>query len=709
MGDAIINTFKGLGFWRISLLVLLLAASGGAVYGIYLWVGQDDSDTLEEDQQIVTVAQGNLVNQVVISGSLQFPTRETLKFGAAGVVEELRVEEGDYVEAGQVIAALDVETIASLREEIEDSRVKIQDAEDAIEDLNNPYTSLDVVTAEEKVVTARVALRDAEEALEDLLTLPDLEDEIIAAEADVAKARLDLTNAEDALAKLTDNVDPDDVRQAQVKIDSFEVSLANAQQDLDLLDEEWQTKLDNASEVITDALSDYREVVYRYLGAEVSEEDSLLSPRGMIFGWGILLEGLFTSPPVDSFTLAEHLQLVDDPDTPWNEATVQGWTLFSFGATIAACEEDAVLPAWQICVSRELETSWDKLDEAREPLDNLQKQYDAARSKSEANVSDIQQSLQDAQIALSDLFEAPDPLDVENAQFDILQAHLAIADAEAKLADLHEDLLERPDPLDLEAQSKTIETAQAALTQAEEDLASLFDPPDPLQMALLRSQLVSAQLALEAAETRLEAAVVVAPWSGLVAGVSVEQGDEVNRNADIVEIVDSLDVELDGIVDEIDVLSVRVGDQAVVSMDALPGQSLTGTVSRIDAGATNQQGVVTYPVRVRMTVPAELNLIEGLSGVAEVVIQQEVGLLIPAQAVMGRFDAPVVQVMEDGQIQERAVTLGISDDFWVIVTSGLVEGEQVVFQAPDSSGFQFPGFGRGGGSGGFIIRGGPGR
>ena len=708
MGDAIINTFKALGFWRISLLVLLLLASGSAVYGIYIWVGREDSDALEEDQQIVAVAEGNLVNQVVISGSLQFPTRETLKFGAAGVVEELRVEEGDYVEAGQLIAALDVETIAELREEIDGARVNIQDAEDAIEDLNNPYTALDVVTAEEKVVTARVALRDAEEALEDLLALPDLEDDIANAEWDIEKAKLDIAKAEDALAKLTADADPDDVEKAAAKIDSIEVSLQNARQDLELLDEEWEAKLDAARETEEEAFLAYQDVVLRYLGAEVSDEESRLPPREMISAWGTSLETLFTPPDVDSFDLARQLQLQDDPDTPWSEITIQGWTIFSLGSVIPVCEEETPLLRWQICVSRELEPPWEKLDEARDPLDDLQNQYDAARDKSEANISDIEQSLKEAQTALGDLFEAADPIDVQNAQFNISQAWKALSDAEQVYDDLIEQLLEKPDPVDVDAKSKAIESARASLVQAEEDLGALFDPPDPLQMALRESQMVSAQLALEAAEARLESAVVVAPWSGLVAGVSLEQGDEVNRNAGIVEIVDPLDVELDGIIDEIDVLSVQVGDQAVVSMDALPGESLTGVVSSIDAGATNQQGVVTYPIRVRMTVPPDLNLIEGLSAVAEVVIQEERGLLIPVQAVMGRFDAPIVQVMEDGKIQQRAVTLGISDDFWVIVTSGLIEGEQVVFQAPESSGFDFGGF-RGGPGGGFIIRGGPGR
>ena len=702
MGDAIINTFKALGFWRISLLVLLLLASGGAVYGIYIWVGREDSDALEEDQQIVAVAEGNLVNQVVISGSLQFPTRETLKFGAAGVVEELRVEEGDYVEAGQVITALDVETLAELREDIDDARVKIQDAEDAIEDLEKPYTSLDVVLAEENVVKARVALRDAEDALEDLLELPDLEDDLADAEWGIEEAKLDVAKAEDALAKLTVGADPDEVEKAAAKIDSIEVSLANALQDLDLLDEEWEGKLDAARETEEDALAEYRYVVFRYLGAEVSDEESRLPPQEMISAWGTSLDALFTTPAVDSFELAQHLQSQDDPDTPWSEITIQSWTLFSVGSVIPVCEEDAILPVWQTCVSRELEAPWEKLDEAREPLDDLQKQYDAARDKSVASISDIEQSLKEAQTALGDLFEAPDPIDLENAQFNISDAWRSLSKAEQVYDDLIEQLLEQPDPVDVEDKSKAIESAQANLLQAEEDLVDLFAPPDPLQMALLESQLVSARLALEASETRLESAVIVAPWSGLVSAVSVAKGDEVNRNAAIVEIVDPLDVELDGIIDEIDVLSVAVGDLAVVSMDALPGESLTGVVDRIDAGATNQQGVVTYPIRVRMTVPSELNLIEGLSAVAEVVIQEERGLLIPVQAVTGRFDAPVVQVMEDGNIEQRAVTLGISDDFWVIVTSGLVEGEQVVFQAPESSGFDFGGFGPGGGA--RIIR-----
>ena len=699
MGDAIINAFKGLGFWRISLLVLLLLATAAAVYGVYLWVGREDSDALEEDQQIVAVAEGNLVNQVSISGSLLFPTRETLKFGSAGVVEELRVEEGNYVEAGQVIAALDLETLATLQEDIVDAEVKIQDAEEAIEDLLNPHTDLDVVLAEEKIVKSLVALRDAEDALDDLLTPPDLDDEFAKAELDVEKARLDVVKAEDALTKLLSSADPHDVEKAQTKIDSVEVSLKNALQDQDLLKDDWKAKLDAANNAVNDALSDYKSNVIRYLGAEISAEDSLLSPNAMLADWGTDLETLFTPPSnAGSFLEDQFENFQEDPDTPWSELTVQGWAVFFVNSVIPVCGEDDILAPMQTCVSRELDGAWEPLDEARATLDNQEAQYESALAKSEANIDSIEQSLTDAQTALGDLFDEPESLDVETALMNIALAEQSLYDAEAKVEDLEEQLAERPEPIDVEAAKQAIVSAQASLIQAEEDWEAMFDPTDRLQLALRESQLVSAQLALEAAEDKLESAVIVAPWSGLVASVSVSRGDEVNRNAAIVEIVDPLDVEVDGIIDEIDVLSIQVGDQAVVSMDALPAETLAGVVSTIGAGATNQQGVVTYPARVRMTVPSELNLIEGLSAVAEVVIQQERGLLIPLQAVMGRFDSPIVQVMEDGRIQQRAVTLGISDDFWVIVASGLVEGEQVVFQAPESSGFDFGGFGPGGGA-----------
>lgn len=250
-----------------------------------------------------------------------------------------------------------------------------------------------------------------------------------------------------------------------------------------------------------------------------------------------------------------------------------------------------------------------------------------------------------------------------------------------------------------------IAKSEAAVAKAEESLEaalnSLADVTDPLFLALMESKLLSAQATLDTAIERLDGATIRAPMAGIVSSVDVEIGRSVNASASIVEIVDPTVVEVDGTVDEIDVLFISRGAQAIVTLDALAGQVLAGTVTEIGSAATSQQGVVTYPLRVTLQVPAGIELRDGLSATADIVLREENNvLLVPIQALHGTFDQPVVLVLDDGRIEERSVVLGSSDDFWIIVTNGLVEGEQVVIETGAASTTQF-GFGGGGFGGGF--------
>ena len=250
-----------------------------------------------------------------------------------------------------------------------------------------------------------------------------------------------------------------------------------------------------------------------------------------------------------------------------------------------------------------------------------------------------------------------------------------------------------------------IAKSDAAVAKAEESLAAALDGlaevTDPLLLALMGSELLSAQAALAKAIERLDGATIRAPMAGIVSSVDVEIGESVNANASIVEIVDPTVIEMDGTVDEIDVLFISQGAQAIVTLDALAGQILVGTVTEIGSAATSQQGVVTYPLRVTLQVPVGIELRDGLSATANIILREEENvLLVPIQALHGTFDLPVVLVLSGGRIAERPVALGSSDDFWIIVTDGLVEGEQVVIETGEASTTQF-GFGGGGFGGGF--------
>ena len=312
-------------------------------------------------------------------------------------------------------------------------------------------------------------------------------------------------------------------------------------------------------------------------------------------------------------------------------------------------------------------------------------------------------SLYEAQQNLSNLEAGPDPLDLDSAEAAVALPEEALAQAEIDLA----DLLLGADPAEVSSKEEQVTVAQVTLTEAKETLVELLRGPDLLQVGLKEAEAANAQLALENAISRRENATLRAPMAGFVVLVNVEAGDEVGANMAIIEVVDPTVMEVDGIVDEIDVRLVRMGARAAVSMDAFPGQTLEGAVSAIAPAARNQQGVVTYPIRIQMDVPEGMQLREGLSATANIILRQESDvLLVPQQALYGSFDQPVVRVMTSSGIQERPVVLGNSDDSWTVVRQGLAEGEQVVMEGAQTTSDPFAAFrqlrgGFGGGRGGF--------
>ena len=125
---------------------------------------------------------------------------------------------------------------------------------------------------------------------------------------------------------------------------------------------------------------------------------------------------------------------------------------------------------------------------------------------------------------------------------------------------------------------------------------------------------------------------------------------------------------------------------------------------------------MSYSIRIQIQNPGGIQLREGLSATANIVIQAEQNvLLVPVQALYGTFQEPTVRVVYEGGIEERPVTLGNSDDFWIVVVAGLLEGEEIVLETQASSGAsnlnifrQFGGGFTGGGRGGFGGGGGGG-
>ncbi len=168
-------------------------------------------------------------------------------------------------------------------------------------------------------------------------------------------------------------------------------------------------------------------------------------------------------------------------------------------------------------------------------------------------------------------------------------------------------------------------------------------------------------------------------------------------------------------VDELDILSVQAGQEANIVLDALPDETFTGVVDKISVTGSSQSGVTTYPVTITVE-GGDARLLEGMNATATIVTDVAENIItIPMDALQEKGDEKYVFVVTEDTAQQsadaegenasmgeqRQVETGISDGLNVEITSGLSEGEIVAYQAKTSDSedqFMMGGMAMGGGN-----------
>ena len=176
------------------------------------------------------------------------------------------------------------------------------------------------------------------------------------------------------------------------------------------------------------------------------------------------------------------------------------------------------------------------------------------------------------------------------------------------------------DPLDYQlgvsAATAQLEQAKVSLRRAEEeygrmkflyDLNSLAPNDFEKFKAALDSageQVRQAKANDELAKKRLSDATLVAPIDGYIDMRGIEPGETASPGRPVFRIVRLDPVEVNVGVPETDLHLVRVGQKAVVTLPALPGQSFEGTIRIINVAA--DPGTRTYMTRISLPNPGHV-------------------------------------------------------------------------------------------------------
>jgi HlyD family secretion protein len=141
-------------------------------------------------------------------------------------------------------------------------------------------------------------------------------------------------------------------------------------------------------------------------------------------------------------------------------------------------------------------------------------------------------------------------------------------------------------------------------------------------------------------------------------------------------------------VDEIDVGKLDLGVEARLKIGALPGQQVTGKLTRIAPQAKEEEGARLFDVEIELDPTEDVVLRAGYSANADLVIREKDDiLLIPERLVLFEEDGAktFVEIPGEGpeaEPQKVEIETGLSDGLNIEVVSGLDEGDQVVQRPP---------------------------
>ena len=245
-----------------------------------------------------------------------------------------------------------------------------------------------------------------------------------------------------------------------------------------------------------------------------------------------------------------------------------------------------------------------------------------------------------------------------------------------------------------------------------EQAQTAFDVADA-NLTAAQHQVDQARAAVQSARDNLRKTTLVAPMSGRVTRLPVEEGEVAvpstfSKDIGLLMTISDLSVIQAKVkVDETDVVRLHLGDSVEVSIDAFPDTTFLGRVTKVSnssvrdaaTSATGQNDrAVDYDVEVTLDKPPT-DIRPDLSATARIVTDtRREALSIPIIALTVREHKPVstearpvdtstarkkketegVFVVEKGVATFRPVKVGIAGDEYFEVLDGLKEGETIV-------------------------------
>lgn len=224
-----------------------------------------------------------------------------------------------------------------------------------------------------------------------------------------------------------------------------------------------------------------------------------------------------------------------------------------------------------------------------------------------------------------------------------------------------------------------IENARNALKYNEESLRLLKAGATKEDIALAKNSIASQQLALQKVKEGIKKYQLEAPFNGVLRKIDFKLGDNIvtssNATPEYLYIENPNLVEITSTVDQLDVVKLKLSQNAKIVFDPFPTLTLTGKVSDINSTPTQTSGVTSYTIKITMD-KGDHPIFSGMSAKVDIIIESKGDTLVVGTSFIqkGRNGGQTSVLKRIGTVDTKTdVELGINNPSNTEILSGVSE------------------------------------
>lgn len=199
------------------------------------------------------------------------------------------------------------------------------------------------------------------------------------------------------------------------------------------------------------------------------------------------------------------------------------------------------------------------------------------------------------------------------------------------------------------------------------------------------SDIRRAEAQVRVSQAGIDRTIITAPFSGVIGKISGELGEFTTPSPPGIPTPPTIDLIDDGCLyvtapmDEVDAPKIKVGQEARITLDAMPNSIFPGRVRRIAPYVTEiEKQARTVDIEVDFQhIPTDTPLLVGYSADVEIILERKDNVLrVPTQAI--RQENKVWLVDAQNKLVEQPVEAGLSNWSFTEIRSGLKAGDHVL-------------------------------